>query len=354
MDKDQNISWDTMDPNKREHLLLQEVIKSTLFAKKNVPFYISYLSKFSDENIQNIASLEEYAFTIPETTRSHLSNNSHTAFLPIHHQKIIMDKATGGTTNHPIVICFTEDDKKLAAKTIARSILFDFKDNKDELKKLKVLGLYHGDHITNHLLRTTFESLDIEFFDRISSKNIIKPNYIFYVDAKANSLLGPPESQLHKGISIASFLKYDASTSNKAQFKALFWSSGPFSDDLYDYVKSYLKIPYIKGLYGSTEVALIGSTCSELKDSFHLDYFPVLTLLKKSTSLATNGDEGYLVVSKTGFSEKTATVLLNYRNGDTAILNTNKCRCKRTTPIISNVQRKDDKIAKSIFGCEVD
>jgi phenylacetate-coenzyme A ligase PaaK-like adenylate-forming protein len=141
---------------------------------------------------------------------------------------------------------------------------------------------------------------------------------------------------------------------NKADLKAVFWSSANLDKPLLDYMKNYLKIPYIKSIYGSTEIAPVGSNCRFLDFSFHLDYFPNLTLLKNNKSLAKDNEEGYLVVSKIGYSAKTATVLLNYRNGDKALLSKTKCKCKRTSPVLHNIQRVEDVDIKAIFGCEVD
>jgi phenylacetate-coenzyme A ligase PaaK-like adenylate-forming protein len=363
-----DISIDIMDEQKRDELLLEKAIKSALFAKENVPFYIKHLEHLSKKNIETISSLEEFAFVIPETTRAHLSFNKHSDFMPIHKNKIIMDKATGGTTNNAVTMCFTKEDWDVISTAGARTIFYDFQDNLKELEDLKVFGLYHGDHITNHFFRTAFEKLNIEFFDRISTKNLIDINYKFFKESNSNAILAPPGSVSHKGLSLSDFFKYDAKylneynkkythpyfPTNKADLKAVFWSSANLDKTLLDYMKNHLEIPYIKSIYGSTEAAPVGSNCKFLDFSFHIDYLPHLTLLKKNKSLAKDNEEGYLVVSKIGYTNHCASVLLNYRNGDKALYSKTKCKCKRTSPILHNIQRVEDVDIKAIFGCEVD
>ncbi|MBN1914792.1 MAG: hypothetical protein JW769_02755 [Parachlamydiales bacterium] len=362
MDNYSNVPWDTMDPQQRNALLLEQAIETTLFAKKNVPFYQKYYQKLQDIDIQNIRSLDEFAHVIPETTRHHLTHNKHTIFLPENPQKIKMNKATGGTTTDPIVMCFTKEDINIIAKTTARSIAFDYHDRPNTFTTLKILGLYHGDHITNHFFRPSFELLGMEFFDRISTKNAIEPNYNFFLNGSLNAILGPPGGVLHKGLSLSTFFEYDAAhifhhlpkKSPILPIEAVFWSSAPMDPELLDYMKNTMKIPYIKGIYGSTEAAPVGTTCPYLDHSFHLDYNPILTLLKTPTGIAKNMERGYLLVSKTGFNDYTGTVLINYRNGDSALLTEGVCQCGRNSPIIHEITRIEDVKAKSVYGCEAD
>jgi len=361
------IDWDRIKEKKRNDFLLRKIKNTLLFAKKNVPFYQKHLDKFSEKNIYDISSIEDFAFTIPETTREHLTNNKHTSFLSKKEPFIYFDKGTGGTTKRPIPICYTKSEWKFMAQTKARSVLFDFGNKKNKLEDLKIMGLYHGDHITNHIYRAMFELLNIEFFDRITTKNEIEPNYSFFIQSESNAILGPPSLSSLKGLSLPSFFKYDSTYINhygndftfpfvpieKINIKAVFWSSSFLDKEFYSYLKDYLKIPYIKGHYGSTEVLPIGSTCSEHPHDFHIDFMPNLALVKTSKGLAKNNERGYITVSKIDNPASVGTMLINYKNGDAATYINEKCKCQRNTPILINLSRIEDKEAKAVFGCEV-
>ncbi len=86
-------------------------------------------------------ALEEFAITIPPTTKRHLSHHNSNAFLHdfewIRFHKMI-NKGTGGTTGHPITVWYSQYDWEAMAQHIARSIKFDFRNSLDELRGLEI------------------------------------------------------------------------------------------------------------------------------------------------------------------------------------------------------------------------
>lgn len=383
-----NLEWDMMNHFQRELIALEQAKTTAIFAKEAVPFYREHLKKFSKENIQSLRSFEEFGCILPETSKDHLSNNSFWAFVPEIEEKkrewdlnkgYFRNKGTGGTTGKPVTIIHSTEDWRAMAQHIARSIKFDFRDKLDQLSGMKVLGLYHGDHITNEIYQSGLSLLGIQLFNRVSTKNDITALYNFLQELKPNAILAPPEDgkgNQTKGSTLDSILKLDARNSNpkayrlqhdhNPDFKAIFWSSMPISVDLQKYIFQHLKIPYQQAQYGSTEVCPTGATCSKYPRDFHLGFGPTLTIVKHPANkrLCKENEIGRVLVSKTGATTSsgkniipTGTVLLNYSTGDYAsLINTNGkvCECGRNTPILFNVHRVNHIESKAMFGCQAD
>ncbi len=123
--------WDTMDYKKREDLMLFQAIETVIFAKKTVPFYKEHYKNLSEDKIRNIKTLEEFAFTIPEISKIHLSSNSFKAFLPYgkEPENLMGNKGTGGTTGKPVTTVFSSEDWRAMTKYVARTIGFAYRKN---------------------------------------------------------------------------------------------------------------------------------------------------------------------------------------------------------------------------------
>lgn len=378
-----DLEWDTMNPTERDSLALSQLIKTTLFAKENIPFYQKHLKNNTMQDIERISSLEEYGIIIPETTKLHMSFAGAESFISDYNifqfdnnKGGFRNKPTGGSTGRPITMIFSTQDWNAMSKHIARSLKFDNQDNLDYFKGIKVLGLYHGDHVTNEIYQAGLVSLGAEFFDRVSTRGSPEDIYDFIQQIKPNAILAPPEDSSNKqtkGITLDKILKIDARNSDKnayrlnhkhnPDFKMILWSSMPISPDLQNYILNHLKIPYQQAQYGSTEVCPTSATCRKYPRDFHLGYGPTVTLLKHHTEnrLSKENEDGYVLVSKTGGTTKegvnivpTGTTLLNYRTGDYAKMkqtNGYSCECGRNTPVLYKIHRVEEKKGKLEMGC---
>lgn len=383
-----DISWDTMNPADRERLALYQAKKTALFAKEFVPFYKEHFKSISISQIENINSLEEFALTMPPTTKEHLTHNSSLSFLPILKDGFspirpgMINKGTGGSTGRPVTIWFSPEDWRAMAQHIARSIKFDFRHSLDKLRGRKVLGLYHGDHVTNDIYRLGLKLLGMHLISRVSTKVDVRSNYDFLQETRPNGLLAPPggfDENQTKGITLKEILKLDSRNFHEKayrlnndynpKFEMLLWSSMPLPGDMYNYLKNHLKIPYIQGQYGSTEICPTGATCEHHPYSFHLGYGPnVVNVIHPSGKrLVGEGEKGHLLVTKSAGLHISngkrlrivplGTNLINFRTGDDASLtnvNGEGCYCGRNTPILSNLERKENVRSKLLFGCQVD
>ncbi len=382
-----DMSWETMDYKEREKISLEQAKQTALFAKRHVPFYQQHYSRIQEEEIMKISSIEEFSTFLPITTKAHLISSSFKAFLPertfeeeVENEEefSFRNHGTGGTTGKPVTVIHSAQDWRAMAKHIARSIKFDFRDRLGELKGKKILGLYHGDHVTNRIYASGLRLLGVDMFHRVSTKMDLQSNYDFLQDICPNGLLAPPEDPNNtqtKGILLDSIFKIDARSlgekyrlnySKNKNFSMIFWSSLPISEDLQNYIINHLKVPYQQAQYGSTEICPTGATCSEYPRDFHLGYGPTLLAVRSFSGggLCKEGERGYVVVTKTGstrFDGKnivpTGTVLINYLTGDSACLihqNGKVCACGRNTPVLFGIKRVDDVEVKMIYGCQTD
>lgn len=364
----ESIEWDVMSQAKREDIALIQAKNAAIFAKKYVPFYKEHLKRYEIKDLENITSLEEFS-QLPQTTKEHLSKNSSIAFIPEGVNLIGMKNyGTGGTTGKPVTIWLSGNDWNAMACHIARSIKYDFRENPNYLKGKKIFGLYHGNHITNHIYKSGLKLLGMHVIDRVSTKQDVMQNYEFMQEIKPDGMLAPPEDYFNKqtkGITLDELLKLDAKNNKKdTNLKMVLWSSMPLGKDLYNYLTEYLGVEYVQGQYGSTECCPTGATCQYNPFSFHLGYGPTLVNVVKDNKLVNEGQQGYVLVSKTGAMfcngtkvVPTGTSLINFRTGDYAELRNTKsqsCECGRTTPILYNLNRKENNNIKAKFGCQTD
>jgi phenylacetate-coenzyme A ligase PaaK-like adenylate-forming protein len=395
--------WDVANPEERERVVLKQAISTALFAKDKVPFYRKHYEKLSIQIIQSVSSLEDFAITIPYISKEHLANIPSNAFLPETEVEEIDPNIgeywvfpTGGTTGKPIQVSHSMQDWRGMVLTADRHIAFDFfKDRISKellhienspsvlsgkgyrstpLKDARILGAYNRGHITNNI----YASMLIKFGSKFHWRPYLTPTPEDVYDAaqklKINGLLASPEEGTgRKAIDLGNILRLDAQNSSpyawnlnhryNSEFRFIFWSSVPLSQELLSYLKDSLRVPYIKGHFGSTEVAPTGATCSVHMRDFHLVYGHSLVLIKSMNKegLAEPDEFGYTMVSKVGAVDDkgdnvipSGTYLINYITGDGARMGKScDCECGRNTPLLYDIRRVEFHAGKAVHGCQV-
>lgn len=113
------------------------------------------------------------------------------------------------------------------------------------------------------------------------------------------------------------------------------YSSDSLSDVDQKLIRGDLQIP-ILSRYNACEVVKIGFTC-ERGEGFHLHPdLCALSLINEKGKLVERGECGKVVISNL---VNRATVLLNYRLGDLAILDERSCGCGRTFPLLQFIEK---------------
>lgn len=105
-------------------------------------------------------------------------------------------------------------------------------------------------------------------------------------------------------------------------------------------IENELKIPVVS-IYQSTEALHIGFQCT-LRHGFHLDLDSVaFRLVDQEGRDVAPGQPGQVVISNL---TNRATVLLNYRLGDIAVLGARPCPCGRTLPVLDSLEGRSDDV----------
>lgn len=390
--------WDTAQADERmAHAITAQAIPTALFAKQTVPFYRQHYRHLSVADIQRIRCAGEFVDAIPPLTKEHLAHSHPDAFIP---EGIAREKdpnrgeffrfGTGGTTSKPVQISHSMSDWRAMAATARRSVEFDFLHDPAYTRQFppdlnastrttplsgeRIVGSYHGDHITNGVFASFLTTLGAEFHFRPSTTPSIEDICDQLNTIKASGILAPPESgSTRKGICLRDILDVSARLPGKRWrlnhqinpgFRFVFWSSTPISESLYRRLADDLRIPYIKGHFGSTEVAPTSSTCSAHPRQFHLDFGHSLVLVKNinGNGIAGANELGHTLVSKTaGLATDgsscmpSGSMLINFMTGDAARLTPDgvRCACGRTTAVLYDTHRVEFQQGKALFGCQV-
>lgn len=395
--------WDTANPEERNEVVLKQAIRTALFARNKVPFYRKHYQKLSTRSIQSISSLEEFAVTIPYVSKEHLANVPSNAFIPETAVEEIDPNIgeywvfpTGGTTGKPIEVSHSIQDWRGMVLTADRHIAFDFLRDRvfkellhigdsssalsengyqlTPLKDARILGVYNRGHITNNIYASMLLRFGSKFYWRPYLAPTPEDVYDTTQKLKINGLLASPEEGTdRKAIDLGNILKLDAKNSSpyawslnhncNPDFKFIFWSSMPLSEGLLNYLRDSLQVPYIKGHFGSTEVAPTGATCSVHMRDFHLVYGHSLVLIKSmdGEGLAAPDEFGYAMVSRIGATDDngnnvipSGTYLINYITGDGGRLGKScQCKCGRNTPLLYDVSRVEFHKGKAVHGCQI-
>lgn len=379
-----DLFWDQGDAELRDKVALEQAVLAAVHAKQSIPFYRAHYSRFSIQDIERITSIEEFVTMLPEVNKHHVAQNSFRAFIPDwlswnSATTGTLNKGTGGTTMKPVSVLFPKEDFRAMARTIARPILFDHREEPEQLEGLTCVGLYHGDHITNTIYSEALAELGITMFGRVSTKTDAKSNYEWIQEIQPNILLGPPEDpsgKQTKGITLDRILEFDARNRDpnawrlnhrvNPKFRMLLWSSMPMSTGMQDYILEHLGIPYQQSQWGNTEAGAVAATCSHHPLDHHLSYGPSLTSVKHENGNRVCGEDevGYVVVSRTGSvrddginTVPIGSTFLNYRTGDWGHITQSKgkvCGCGRNTGVLKNLHRREHRRAKLVFGCQAD
>jgi phenylacetate-coenzyme A ligase PaaK-like adenylate-forming protein len=396
--------WETADPKERDQVMLHEqAIPTVLFAKKKVPFYRKFYAHLSEGDILRIRNMAEFVEVIPHITKEHLTKRPAKLFVPeLSGADVEIDPnvgrywkfGTGGSTGKPAKIWHSMQDWRAFATSANRHIAYDFHNDPHYIKtfgeqpngtipgdlECKItpfkdstfLGTYNRDHITNNIYARMLIALGADFEFRPSAVPTLRDEYDAALDSYVNGLLAPPGGgNDKKGDFLENFLKLAATdpegkyfnhNQNEA-FKFILWSSMPLDKGLYEYLSKDLRIPYIKGHFGSTEVCPTASTCSQNPLDFHLVYsHSLVSILNKNGHLAGPNEFGYTLVSKVGATDKdgnntvpTGMIFINYMTGDGAMLSPNgqSCGCTRNTPVIYGMNRIDFHEGHEAHACKV-
>ncbi|MET0343813.1 MAG: AMP-binding protein [Polyangiales bacterium] len=175
---------------------------------------------------------------------------------------------------------------------------------------------------------------------------------------RAEVLVITPQSGSGKGGSLEDLLATEPGFLARLRIRALVVSSTLLRPDLLEEVREQ-GVTTVINYYGSTEAPPAAASCEASPTTFHLTQGHVLVeVVHPDGRQVRSGERGAVVVSRIGASDgvsvrpSSATQLLRFVVGDTALFIDEPCACGRTSPRIADIARVTDVEDKLRGGCE--
>lgn len=175
---------------------------------------------------------------------------------------------------------------------------------------------------------------------------------------RAEVLVITPQSGSGKGGALEDLLAAEPGFLARLRIRALIVSSTLLRPDLLEEIREQ-GVATVINYYGSTEAPPAAASCEASPTTFHLTQGHVLVeVVGTDGKQVRSGERGAVVVSRIGASDaagirpSSATQLLRFVVGDTALYIDEPCPCGRTSARIAEIARVADVEDKLRGGCE--
>lgn len=322
-------------PERWKSLQRKRIKQIVTHAYESVAFYRSYMIEkgLGPSDFNSTSDLHK----LPLISKEMLMKNPESFFSTRFKKSQCLELRTGGTTGEPaslwhdrqsLILQFAYGERERAA--ITRLL-------KKNLGYRVMVVTYPG---------FSFETV-LQFYDHnlffprwtrpnrviISAANPLSSNLDFLNQYK-------PDVLVTYGSYLGALFRYAIRHRKKIHKPkiAIYGADSPSEEDQ-ELIGEDLRIGILSN-YGACEALKIGFMC-ELGKGFHLHPdLCVLSLINEKRQSVRPGERGEIVISNL---LNRATVLLNYRLGDLAILDQRPCECGRTFPLIQSLEgRRED------------
>jgi phenylacetate-CoA ligase len=334
MEKNQYLSVDDL-----EELRLEKVKSIVLYAYENTDYYRQLLDR-KGVSPNDIKTLEDLA-KIPPLTKADIQNNSETLMSKRFDKVSLIKDASGGSTGEPTVFYKNLEYQQLRAADQLRHDRWSGWDIGDRFaliwgaqRDLKASQSFREFIISRYVARIW----ELDAFDMnkdrmekyVKTLQRINPKMIL---GYANAL-----------VAFSEYLnKYHPEHGIKP--KGIISSAETLTEEKRSVIESAFNCKVLNR-YGSREVGLIASECSE-QSGLHINADNIYVEIVKDGKPVPTGESGDILV--TDFSNK-AMPLIRYKLGDVGRLGENSCSCKRTLPILKSVEGRSGDFFVSADG----
>ena len=329
-------------PENWKALQKKRVKQIVTHAYESVPFYRSYMVQkgLLPSDFKSVADLHN----LPLISKEILMRNPEN-FLSTRCQKSqCLELRTSGTTGKAVSIwhdrrslilnvAYGERERAVVARMLKKSV------------GVREMGfLYPG---------STFETIQRFYDHNLFRPGFARPNRVIVSTANPLSanldLLNQykPDILFTYGSYLGALFRY-AITHRKKIYKLriVIYGGDSLSEADRQLIGGSLQIP-ILSQYNACEALKIGFMCERGK-GFHLHPdLCAISLIDEKGELVEPGKHGEVVISNL---ENRATVLLNYRLGDLAILDERPCECGRTFPLLKSLEGRKEDIIELLDG----
>jgi phenylacetate-CoA ligase len=322
MEKNQYLATEELD-----ELILEKIKAIVLYAYENTDYYRQLLDNkgISPSEIKTLDDLAK----VPPLTKADIQNNSESLLSKTFDRASLIKDASGGSTGEPTVFYKNLEYQQLRAADQLRHDRWSGWDIGDRFaliwgaqRDLKASQSFREFIISRYVARIW----ELDAFDMnknrmeayVKTLQKIKPKMVL---GYANALVAFSEY----------LMKYHPD--HGISPKGIISSAETLTEAKRKIIQSAFKCKVLNR-YGSREVGLIASECSE-QNGLHINADNIYVEIVKDGKPVPLGESGDILV--TDFSNK-AMPLIRYKLGDVGRLGVNSCTCKRTLPILKSVE----------------
>jgi len=317
------------DIEQKRQVQSERLIKTVNRVYNNVPFYCDKMKALGLEpgDIKSIDDLSK----LPFTTKQDLRDNYPYGLFAAPMEEVVRIHASSGTTGHPTVVGYTQNDIKMWSNVIARSFTAMGVTKKDIIQVAFGYGLFTGglgvhygaEHLGAAVVPISGGNTkkQIQLIQEFGSTVIAcTPSYALYIgETMKNMGIDPRSTNLHTGI----------------------FGAEPWTEEMREQIESMFGINAMD-IYGLSEVLGPGVAFEcQARSGMHIndDHFVPEIIDVNTLEVLPKGSEGELVFTMV---TKEALPLLRYRTRDITRLHTETCKCGRTLTRMDKVTGRSD------------
>jgi phenylacetate-CoA ligase len=341
-----NHEMETMSREDMQKIQLERLQKTVKHAYKNVPFHKQAFDNagITPEDIQSLEDLQR----LPFMKKTDLRENYPFGLFAVDTSQIVRIHGSSGTKGKPTVVGYTKKDIENWAEIVARAICCAGGRPGDIFHNAYGYGLFTGG-IGLHYGIEHMGAVAVP----VSGGNT--PRQITLIqDFQPRGISGTPSYTLN----IAEEMKRMGLNPKETSLEYGIFGAEPWSEEMRAQLEEEFNIKAID-IYGLSEVMGPGVSieCYEAQDGLHIaeDHFFAEVIDPETGEVLPYGQEGELVFTSL---TKEAFPVIRYRTGDIASLNSEKCKCGRTTLRMSRIKgRVDDMLiirGVNVFPTEIE
>ncbi|MGM7700205.1 phenylacetate--CoA ligase PaaK [Pseudalkalibacillus sp. Hm43] len=335
-----------MGVEEKERLQLERLKKTAQTVYEKVPFY---KKKFEDSNItpDQINSLEDLK-KLPFTKKQDLRDHYPFGLFAVDQKDIVRLHASSGTSGKPTVVGYTKSDIELFSEVVARAIAASGGEPGNVLHNAYGYGLFTGG------LGLHYGSEQLGMATVPVSGGNTQRQILLIEDFKPQVICGTPSYILN----IAETMEKMGKDPRNTSLKYGIFGAEPWSEEMRQTLEEKLNIKAVD-IYGLSEIIGPGVSieCHEAQDGLHIadDHFYAEVIDPETLQPLPDGEYGELVFTSL---TKEAFPIIRYRTGDIAAINSEPCKCGRTSVRMSRVKgRIDDMLiirGVNVFPSEIE
>ncbi|MDR0453527.1 MAG: phenylacetate--CoA ligase [Deferribacteraceae bacterium] len=325
-----NPTYEKMPRKELEKLQLERLKHTAALVYNKVPHYKKVFDKANvrPEDIKSLDDLRRLPFTLKSDMRDNYPYGLFSAEL----DNIVRIHASSGTTGHPTVVGYTQNDIDIWSEVMARTFTAAGLTNKDVIQNAFGYGLFTGG-LGAHYGAERIGASVIPVSGGNSHRQIM-----LLKDFRATAICGTPSYVA----SLIETAQDDGVDLHSLPVRVGIFGAEPWSAEMRREIEGKWGIKAID-IYGLSEIIGPGvsSECEEEQNGLHIneDHFIVETINPETAEVLPVGSEGELVfttISKDGMP------LIRYRTRDLSSVDPTPCSCGRTFVRMKKVRGRSD------------